>query len=180
MTAQAHSEVRAVIVQSGNEQQSAFVKASYGLMYSGPVIQLLMILLVSFYGYSWVTTMIDYTGWFVRLGNAKSPEALVLRTQAWLIFATYFFMVVQIVGALVMPFHIKVSQVIATALSIFPLVALGYVVFSLWHTGLQLDDLQRNVLWFQFWSVAGGFLLSLGARMAIMSGRKTGNLVGNV
>lgn len=180
MTSSAETPIRAVLVEkSSEEQNSNFVKACYALMYSGPIVQTIMILLVGYVGYSWVTTVIDYTGWAVRLGNAKSPEALMLRTQAWLIFATYFFMVVQIVGALLMPFNVKVGQVITAALNIIPLVALLWIVFSFLNLNMRLDDLQRNVLWFQFWSVAGGFLIGLGARMAIMSGRKTGNIVSN-
>jgi hypothetical protein len=51
------------------------------------------------------------------------------------------------------------------------------VAFHYLKLDLQLDDLQRCVLWFQMWSVLGGFLIGLGARMAIMSGRKTGNII---
>jgi hypothetical protein len=101
----------------------------------------------------------------------------MLRTEAWLIFASFFFMVVQIVGALLMPFNVKVGQVVTVGLNVIPMVALLWVAFHYLKLDLQLDDLQRCVLWFQMWSVLGGFLIGLGARMAIMSGRKTGNII---
>ncbi len=96
-----------------------------------------------------------------------------------IIFATYFFMVVQIIGALLMPFNVRVGMVVSIAANVVPLLALCFVVFassSFSNLNLHLDDLQRCVLWFQFWSVIGGFLLGIGARVAIMNGRKTTNL----
>jgi hypothetical protein len=165
------------VQRTSEEEDTAFVKAAYALMYAGPIIQTLLVITVGFVGYKWAVGLIDWASWLVHFGQTKSHEAVMLRTEAWLIFASFFFMVVQIVGALLMPFNVKVGQVVTVGLNVIPMVALLWVAFHYLKLDLQLDDLQRCVLWFQMWSVLGGFLIGLGARMAIMSGRKTGNII---
>ncbi len=168
---------RVILVQP-EEDLTVPAKLAYGLMYAGPAIQTALILVVSFVGHGWVSVILDYAHYIGTFGGRRAPEALQLRTLGWLIALTCAFGAIQVIGALLMPFHVKLRHVFSVMSSAAPMIALVYVVFMWFHQDLKLDDIQRLTLWFSFWSVLGGFGLGIGARMAIMSGRKSTNVMG--
>jgi len=155
--------------QENDEVDTAFVKTANSLLVIGPIVQLLMIVVVTWLGYAWVSKMIEYSPIAMAFGQTRTHTDVMLRTQSWLIFVTMIFMIIQIAGALVMSFNLKVIHVLSIGLSVIPMIVLLYAIFCYWHLGLKLDEMQRIFLWFAGFSVITGFLMGLWARMAILS-----------
>lgn len=182
-----HDRVASAMRNEG-EVSPRVKKIAYGFLTAGPVVQTVMILAIGLAGYSWFIAAMDWIrwtvylgplqpiadlfGWQVKLGGVRTTEALLVRGTGWLISISGVLAFVQVIGAALMPFNAKLRHTFSVLLTGIPVFSLLYIVFRWAHLGLELDDMQKAVLWGNALFVVLGLVVALIVRAGIMAGRR--------